>query len=176
MATSVAIVGRFQPFHWGHYDYLMASSKISNKLIICITNPDRNNFYIHETNLVRSLPDSNPFSFEERCLMIRRTMDFLSPHVEYTFKQCKLGKPTFLYDSIDCNTDICLTVYDEWGKYRVKLFKQAGYIVKILWERKIKITTSTEIRRRIREGLDWKHLVPTGTSETINEILITRQI
>jgi len=176
MEKIVGVAGRFQPFHWGHYEYIMAATKISKNILIGLTNPDLNSIYTHKTNPERSKPDSNPFSFDERCEMIGTTLDFLSPHINYKFRRCEFGNPQSLRNSLGEVDFIAITVYDDWSKHRAELFRQAGYNIVVLWERDEKITSGSEIRSRIRSNLAWKHLVPFGTIDVIESIVYKRSI
>lgn len=175
MIQNVAIAGRFQPFHWGHFEYIIAASRFSKNLVIGITNPDAYSVYCHKSNLSRSLPESNPFSFEERCQMILQTMEIQAPHLVIEFRKCIFGDSKTLRQSMGNVSIVALTVYDDWSYHRIKLFKEAGYAVEILWERIDRITTGTEVRERLRIGAPWRHLVPPGCADVIEEIISKRR-
>jgi cytidyltransferase-like protein len=168
---TVGVVGRFQPFHWGHYEYLLAAASLSERLSIGITNPGTDSIYTHPSDVTRSLPASNPFSFADRCEMIKRTLEAYSPHLQYQFRRCVFGSPDLLRDSFGPADLVALTLYDEWSLHRVELFREAGYRVEILWQRREKITSGSEIRERIRTGQSWNHLVPAGTAGVVETLL-----
>ena len=63
------IHGRFQPFHNGHLEYLLAAAARCDRLLVGITNPDRLRTRPEPEDPVRHLPESNPFTYTERLLM-----------------------------------------------------------------------------------------------------------
>lgn len=169
MKTRIAIIGRFQPFHWGHYDYLMAASLIASHVRVGVAYPYSNSNYIHQSDLRRSLPDANPFTYAERCQMIERTVGLLSPHVDVEFVPCLLGEPKVIQDSLGGDVSVAITIYDDWGRHKESLLRNAGYEVHILWTDRLKMVRGEEIRNRLRQGAAWEHLVPPGTASVIWE-------
>src|SRR6266508_4802534 len=65
------IHGRFQPFHNGHLEYLRATRDLCDSLVVGITNPDPETIREDPTSEHRHLPESNPFTYFERLLMVR---------------------------------------------------------------------------------------------------------
>src|SRR5664279_142184 len=127
MNESIAVIGRFQPFHWGHFDYVSSAAKLSDTLIIGLTNPDVECFYSHDTNPRRSLLESNPFTFDERCAMIRDSLTHLTPWITCRFRRCIFGTPETLRESLGEIDVVVVTVYDKWGRHRADLLGEAGY-------------------------------------------------
>src|SRR5438034_7277150 len=73
--------GRFQPFHNGHLEYLRAARELCDTLIVGITNPDPTAIVEEPTSEHRHLPESNPFTYFERLLMVREVLrDESIPH------------------------------------------------------------------------------------------------
>ena len=68
---------------------------------------------------------------------------------------------------IPLDATIFATVYDEWGRKKIEMFKSLGFKVEILWERSLseRFTTGTEVRKRILENKTWAHLVPGAVYE-----------
>ena len=64
------IHGRFQPFHNGHLEYLRGAAERSDEVWIGITNPDPERIKPEASDPLRHLPESNPFSYVERLLMV----------------------------------------------------------------------------------------------------------
>src|SRR3989442_14748808 len=64
------IHGRFQPFHNGHLEYLRGAAAQSNEVFVGITNPDPQRIKEEPSDPLRHLPESNPFTYTERLLMI----------------------------------------------------------------------------------------------------------
>jgi cytidyltransferase-like protein len=65
------IHGRFQPFHNGHLEYLRGAAERSDEVWIGITNPDPERIKPEASDPLRHLPESNPFSYAERLLMVK---------------------------------------------------------------------------------------------------------
>ena len=64
-------IGRFQPFHNGHLDYLRRAAERSDEVFVGITNPDPARIKPEAADPLRHLPESNPFSYVERLLMVK---------------------------------------------------------------------------------------------------------
>src|SRR5262245_58994682 len=64
------IHGRFQPFHNGHLAYLTAAAARCRTLFVGITNPDVRRASPVPEDPLRHLPESNPFTYTERLLMV----------------------------------------------------------------------------------------------------------
>jgi len=64
------IHGRFQPFHNGHLEYLRGAAASCDELFVGITNPDPWRVKEEPSDPLRHLPESNPFTYVERLLMV----------------------------------------------------------------------------------------------------------
>ena len=64
------IHGRFQPFHNGHLEYLRGAAARSDEVFVGITNPDPRASSQRPSDPLRHLPESNPFTYVERLLMV----------------------------------------------------------------------------------------------------------
>ena len=65
------IHGRFQPFHNGHLEYLRGAAARSDEVFVGITNPDPARVLPEPSDPARHLPESNPWSYVERMLMVK---------------------------------------------------------------------------------------------------------
>jgi len=65
------IHGRFQPFHNGHLEYLRGASERCEEVFVGITNPDPRRIRPEDSDPLRHLPESNPYSYVERLLMVK---------------------------------------------------------------------------------------------------------
>ena len=65
------IHGRFQPFHLGHLEYLRGAAERSDEVLVGITNPDPARIKPEASDPLRHLPESNPYSYVERLLMVK---------------------------------------------------------------------------------------------------------
>ena len=67
-----------------------------------------------------------------------------------------------------------MTIYDAWGWEKKKILESIGCRVEIMWQRTddTRITSGTEVRKRIANGLPWEHLVP----EFVYHYILDRKI
>jgi len=150
-------VGRFQPFHNGHLHAIKEIAGKAEKVFIIIGSSQHAN------------TEENPFSAEEREEMIRRALG-------------EAGITNYaIYKVPDVNNDaawaehLCSFVSDfdvvySGNKLVQKLFKAHGKKVIPLKHVNRENLSGTEIRRRIRESLDWQSLLPESVSNYIIEI------
>ncbi len=152
-------IGRFQPFHVGHLQDIANALSFSEKVIIAIGSSQEKG-----TN-------ENPFSYEERREMIKKTLD--AEHVTaYGF----FPIPDINDDSawvshvikIVGNFDIVYT-----GNAHVKaLFEESGYLVKDVVM--LPGITATEIRKKMAAGISWQKMVPKQVAEYVNALRAMR--
>lgn len=108
--------------------------------------------------------------------MILDTLRELVPGVSCSTVPCDLSdRSATAVAFADCDF-LAVTIYDPWGRERARLLESAGCKVRVLWERKVKLTTGTEVRAAIRGGLAWEHLVPRPAARVISEVLETRSL
>ena len=65
------IHGRFQPFHNGHLEYLRGAAVRCDEVFVGITNPDPERIKPEPADPLRHLPESNPYTYVERLLMVK---------------------------------------------------------------------------------------------------------
>jgi nicotinamide-nucleotide adenylyltransferase len=66
--------GRFQPLHLSHMDYILASLKQCDHLLVGVTNPDPEKTSENIVDLKRSEVSSNPLTFWERLMIIESSL------------------------------------------------------------------------------------------------------
>ena len=151
---SSLFIGRFQPFHNGHLKVIRDIVKDSKSITIVIAGPEKPG-------------EKNPFSFDERKEMLRKTLD-------------REGTDYEIREIHDVNDD------DEWGEeirklgkfdvaysrnpWTIRCLKKIGIPVKkhrfyMRWK-----NCGREIRERILEGKEWKDIVPEKVYEYIKKI------
>jgi len=165
--------GRFQPLHIGHLEYFLAAKKKCDFLIVGITNPDPSLTKDDKTNPHRSLDTSNPFTYFERYTMIKESLlETGLKRDEFDIVPFPINFPDLIKYYVPTEKSVFyITIYDEWGWKKKQLLESIGVKVEVLWVKKEseKSTTGTEIRKRIREGNDWKELVPPAVYRLIKE-------
>lgn len=150
-------VGRFQPFHMGHFKVIRDILKEHGRITIIIGGPSKEGHTVKD-----------PFSFGEREEMIRRSLEKagIRDYTIFTFKDVrddekwsegikKLGDFGVAYTRNPW-TERCLKMagIDVREQKNYERYKHCG----------------TKIRERIIQGKKWKDLVPEAVFEYIREV------
>jgi len=181
MLAKVGVIhGRFQPLHLGHMEYLLAGKSRCEHLVVGISNPDPELTAENPNNPTRSLPFSNPFTYYERLLMIRDALlDAGVERHEFEIVPFPINYPHLLYYYVPMDALFFVTIYDEWGRDKLRVLQSLNLKVDVMWERKMseRITSGTEIRKLIANGDDrWQRLVPSAVAKIIKERSLDERI
>lgn len=150
-------VGRFQPVHKGHVEILKKISHEADEIAIVIGSAQYAN------------TEENPFSADEREEMLRRALN------EHGIKNFRI----YRVEDVNDNEKWVKNVIRIVGNFDViysgnelvkKLFREAGKKVIDIEHIEREVLSGTEIRRRIKENLPWKELLPNSVSDYILEI------
>ena len=146
-------IGRFQPFHNGHYNAVRAIWKKHERVIVCIGSAQE------------SYTSKNPWSASERYEMIERAL-----------KQCSLAREVIItiLDDIHVNAlwvshvvshnPVFQTVYTN-NRLTATLFKLAKFKVRNVPVEGSMVESATKIRSYMEMGMDWKEYVPEAVSD-----------
>jgi nicotinamide-nucleotide adenylyltransferase len=165
------IHGRFQPFHLGHLEYLRGAAERSDEVFVGITNPDPTRIRPEPSDPLRHLPESNPWSYAERLLMVKAAagdlgLDPARVHViPFPVNEPELW-PAYVPDGVTQY----LRLFSEWGGTKLDRLREAGYEVVVLDEGEEKEISGADVRATLREGGDWESLVPPGVARVIREL------
>ncbi|HEX6679816.1 MAG TPA: hypothetical protein VF063_04145 [Gaiellaceae bacterium] len=171
------IHGRFQPFHNEHLEYLRGAAERSDEIWIGITNPDPERIRPEASDPLRHLPESNPFSYAERLLMVKAAAaDFGLETVAVHVIPFPVNQPALWPAYVPEGVTHYLRVFDAWGRTKVERLRDAGYEVVILDEGAEKRLSATEVREALREGRDWEALVPVGVARVLHEVYDSRNV
>src|SRR5215208_4141748 len=144
------IHGRFQPFHNGHLEYLRGAAARSDVVFVGITNPDPARIKEEPSDPLRHLPESNPFSYVERLLMVTAVAEDegIRAHV-ITFP---VNEPELWAAYVPQGAAQYLRLFSDWGGTKLERMRDAGYEVVILDEGASKELSGAEVRAAMREG------------------------
>jgi cytidyltransferase-like protein len=159
------VLGRFQPFHLGHLEYVEAAKKRCERLFIGITNPDPGDRIESPVDVRRSKEENNPFTYIERLSMIEDSLVGIGwGREDFCIVPAPILEPVRLVHYLPgVDESIFLhTVYDEWGELKGGLLADLGFSVEVLWRRghDERLTSGSAIRELINQGASWEHLVP----------------
>jgi nicotinamide-nucleotide adenylyltransferase len=159
------IHGRFQPFHNGHLQYLRGAAARSERVLVGITNPDPRRVKPEPSDPLRHLPESNPYTYTERLLMIEAVADDeqIPVHViPFPVNEPELW-PAYVPDGVTQY----LRLFSEWGGTKLDRMRDAGYEVVILDEGAEKEISGRDVREAIRVGGNWEAHVPPAVARVI---------
>ena len=153
----VLFIGRFQPFHNGHLELIRDIKDNYDEIIIGIGSSQYSNDII------------NPFTFEERKLMIEKTLDENKINNYSIFEISDIHNyPKWVshvesiihdFDAIITNSPLTENLFKKKG-YRVintKLYNRKNY-------------SGKEIRKKILFDEDWEKSIPKPVYKIIKEI------
>ena len=164
--------GRFQPFHNGHLEYVLRAWQRCERLVVGITAPDPTAVHEEATSPYRHEPTSNTYTYFERLLMIRDALlaEGLKPQ-GFAIVPFPVHEPGLVCHYVPEGAVHFVRVYSRWEEEKVRRLRGVGAPVEILDPGGEKKVSGTEVRRQIREGLSWEHLVPCSTAKIVRRIL-----
>ncbi len=166
------IHGRFQPFHSGHLEYLRGAADRSSEVFVGITNPDPARIKPEPSDPLRHLPESNPFSYVERLLMIEaaaREDLGLEPGRVHVIP-FPVNEPELWSAYVPAGATQYLRLFSGWGQAKLARLREAGYEVVVLDEGTDKEVSGADVRAALRGGGDWEALVPEGVARVLREL------
>jgi nicotinamide-nucleotide adenylyltransferase len=165
------IHGRFQPFHLGHLEYLRGASEHCDEVFVGITNPDPTRIRSEPSDPARHLPESNPWTYAERLLMVKAAarglgLDLQRVHViPFPVNEPELW-PAYVPEGVTHY----LRLFSEWGGTKLERLQDAGYEVVVLDQGAEKEISGAGVRAALCEGRDWELYVPPGVAQVIREL------
>src|SRR2546423_1811362 len=162
------IHGRFQPFHNGHLEYLRGAASLSGVVFVGITNPDPQRIREEPSDPLRHLPESNPFTYVERLLMISAVAE--DEGIPVHVIPFPVNEPELWAAYVPAGVTQYLRLFSEWGGAKLERLRDAGYEVVILDEGAEKAMSGADVRTAMRSGDEWESLVPPGVVRVIKSL------
>ncbi len=172
MTETGVIHGRFQVLHNDHLRYLLAGKTRCRYLVVGITNPDPTLTRADPADPLRSEPTSNPLSYYERYRMIHAALlEAGLSHFDFAVVPFPINLPDLYRHYVPLEAIFFLTIYDDWGRKKLKWFQSLGLRTEVLWERPSheKGLSAADIRARMMTGRAWDDLVPPTTRSFMRE-------
>ncbi len=165
------IHGRFQPFHNGHLEYLRGAAERSDEVFVGITNPDPTRVRPEPADPERHLPESNPFSYWERQLMVKAAADDLGLDAARVHViPFPVNEPELWPAYVPEGVTQYLRLFSEWGGTKLERMREAGYEVVVLDEGAEKEISGRDVRESLGSGGDWESLVPPGVARVLRSL------
>jgi nicotinamide-nucleotide adenylyltransferase len=163
--------GRFQPFHNGHLEYLAGAARHCRELFVGITNPDPAHVLPEESDPLRHLPESNPFTYVERMLMVRAAAADAGIASERLYiVPFPVNEPHLWPVYVPAGVVQFIRLFSDWGGTKLERLREAGYEVVVLDEGSSKEISGADVRDAMRNGDGWERLVPPGVAALLREM------
>jgi nicotinamide-nucleotide adenylyltransferase len=162
------IHGRFQPFHNGHLEYLRGTAAQSDEVFVGITNPDPSRIKEEPSDPLRHLPESNPFTYVERLLMVKAVAE--DEDIRVHVIPFPVNEPELWPAYVPPGVTQYLRLFSDWGGTKLDRMREAGYEVVILDEGIEKSISGVDVRAAMRDGTDWVALVPRAVARVIRSL------
>jgi cytidyltransferase-like protein len=165
------IHGRFQPFHLGHLEYLKGAAARSDEVFVGITNPDPTHVKPEASDPVRHLPESNPYTYVERLLMVKAAAAGagLAPDRLHVIP-FPVNTPELWDAYVPRDVVQYIRLFSDWGGTKLDRLRAGGFEVVVLDEGAEKELSGADVRAAIREGREWEELVPAGVADVIKRL------
>jgi cytidyltransferase-like protein len=165
------IHGRFQPFHNGHLEYLRGAAERSDEVFVGITNPDPARIKPEASDPLRHLPESNPFNYVERLLMVKAAAADadIAPERLHVIP-FPVNEPELWDAYVPPDVVQFIRLFSDWGGTKLERLRAAGYEVVVLDEGAEKQLSGADVRAALREGGDWERLVPPGVGRLLKRL------
>jgi nicotinamide mononucleotide adenylyltransferase len=115
---------------------------------------------------LRHLPESNPYSYAERLLMVEAVADEIDVQVHVI--PFPVNEPELWHAYVPAGVTQFIRHFSEWGATKIERFRAAGYDVVILDEGAEKEISGAAVRAAMREDGDWRALVSPAVARVID--------
>jgi nicotinamide-nucleotide adenylyltransferase len=150
------LIGRFQPFHNGHYHLVEYIAEEVDEIVIGIGSADA-------SHTVR-----NPFTAGERVMMVRKALDEYDI-TGYVVPIEDLERNSVWVSHVQSMSPEFDVAYSN-NSLVVRLFTEAGIEVRQTEMFDRETLKGSEIRRQMIHGGDWENAVPDAVETVIEEI------
>jgi cytidyltransferase-like protein len=163
--------GRFQPFHNGHLEYLRGAAARSEEVFVGITNPDPARVRPEASDPLRHLPESNPYTYVERMLMVKAAAADAGVGAERLHViPFPVNEPELWHAYVPEDVVQFIRLFSDWGGTKLDRLREVGYEVVVLDEGSAKEISGADVRAALREDGDWESLVPPGVAALLRQL------
>ncbi|MEO0998680.1 MAG: cytidyltransferase [Pseudomonadota bacterium] len=173
-ADSMAVTGRFQPFHRDHLDLVRYALTRRQRVVIGITNPDRRSLKPESDSRHRHLPGANPFSYFQRMTMIVAALDESGiARDRFRIVPFPLDCAEVWAGYIPLDATQLVRVYSGWEREKARKLRDGGYSVEVLHGDPATRISASDIRRAMQTSGSWQPLVPAAVSRYCRDLDLT---
>src|SRR5687767_6934122 len=162
------INGRVQTFKNAKLEDLRGAAAHSDEVFVGITNPDPQRVKEEASDPLRHLPESNPFSYVERLLMVEAVAE--DEGIRAHVIPFPVNEPELWHAYVPVGVTQYLRLFSEWGGTKLDRLRAAGYEVVVLDDGVEKGVSGSAVRAALRDGGDWQSLVPPGVARVIRSL------
>ena len=164
------IHGRFQVLHNDHMRYLLAGKERCEHLVVGVTNPDPCLTQSETADAKRDAAVNNPLTYWERQCMLRAALREAGLAWEsFSIVPLPVNMPELYCHYVPMEAVFYLTIYDDWGRAKLRRFKELGLNVEVMWERSPaeKGISAADVRRAMIDGEHWRNMVPASAARLL---------
>ncbi|MBI3486255.1 adenylyltransferase/cytidyltransferase family protein [Candidatus Daviesbacteria bacterium] len=165
------VVGRFQPFHKGHLDYVLKALKETENLYIGITTPGKKPTQYEPVSPERFGKKNNPFTFKERKAMIAQSLlDEKIDLKRIKFVHYQPANTKSWFKKVPKNAVYFLLLLSQSEDVKVKAMQAQGLEVIVLETKSERSHQGFDIRQKILAGETWENLVPMAVEKILKKL------
>ena len=147
---------------------MRGASERCDELWVGITNPDPARVKPEASDPARHLPESNPYTYGERLLMVKAAAADLELDMERLHViPFPVNEPELWHAYVPGDVVQFIRLFSDWGGTKLERLREAGFDVVVLDEGKEKEISGADVRTAIREGTGWESLVPKGVASVL---------
>ncbi len=163
MHDTIAVTGRFQPFHVDHLDLVVHGLSLARHVVVGITNPDQRSLVPLPQNNHRHLASANPFTYFERVQIIHESLKATDVTPEqYTVVPFPLDEPEVWHGYIPATVAQLVRIFSSWEEEKVRRLRAGGYEVSVIHGNPGTKVSGADVRQAMMSGESWQHLVSPG--------------
>ncbi len=173
------IHGRFQVLHNDHLKYLLAGKANCRHLVVGITNPDPTLTGEDEADSSRSSKEANLLTYYERHRLVRESLHESGVGLEeFSVVPFPINFPELYVYYVPLDAVFYLTIYDEWGERKLKMFRERGLETEVLWRKPLpeKGQSASQIRKQMTEGGPWQDMLPSASARLLKEFGLVERL
>ncbi|HEY3685925.1 MAG TPA: adenylyltransferase/cytidyltransferase family protein [Streptosporangiaceae bacterium] len=167
------VTGRFQPVHEQHLELFGIALASCEHLIVAVTNPDTDAYHREPESAHRHTTAANPFTYVERAMLLAAALSGRGMADRATIVPFDLTRPRVWAQYVPESARQFVRAYSDWEREKAVRLR-AYYEVTLLDGEEAGRVSASDIRAAMRDGADWRGLVPAATVPLLEGLLAAR--